>query len=221
LNETPEETAARVRDTLPVFLLRPQSELDADKEAMKLRAASFTRSRLTPEERDISRGAQLEEIARANLETQESLRAEGRNVSTRGGANLEMVEQETLRLAEGLELQGRFREAADIHPRERERERLLKIEEAIERPDTEFCDCPVDSKEIQGRTVEADPHFEVKRVYSRHHGRAVSLVACRKCPGLNATSTPPAQLAKTLAAVGASHGAAMAQGMERLRRARR
>jgi hypothetical protein len=217
--ETPEEIAARVRETLPGFLKRSNEEIEADKAAMRLRVASFTRSKLTPEERDISRGAQIESIARANLESQEALRAEGHKVSTRGGANLEMIEQETIRLAEGLELQGRFREAAGIHPKKREKERLFAIEEAIARPDDEFCGCPADEKEVQGRKFEAHPHYEVKRIYSRRHGKSVSLVKCRKCGSLNATPTPPPPLAQILSAVAGSHGAAQAQ--ERLRRSRR
>lgn len=219
--ETSEEIAARVRETLPVYLFRPQADIDAEKEAARLQAASFTRAKLTDAERVISEGKVKEEIARANLETQEALRAEGRNVSTRGGANLEMVKQEELRLAEGLELQGRFAEAAEIHPHEREKARLLKIEKAIEQSDTEFCDCPADSAEINGRRVEAHPWYEVKKIYSRPHGRMVSLVGCRKCPELNATPTPPAELAKILGAVAGSHGQAVAQSMERVRRGAR
>jgi hypothetical protein len=214
-----------VRETLPVYLLRPQAEIDADKAAMKLRAASFTRARLTPEERDIARGAQLEEIARANLELQEALRAEGHNVSTRGGANLEMVALEEARLAEGLELQGRYFEAAAVygasvaHPHKLEQERLRKIEEAVEKPDGEFCGCPPDEADVPGKV--GHPHYEVKKIYSRRHGRAVALVACRKCGELNATPAPPAALARTLSAVAGSHGAATAQGLERLRRGTR
>lgn len=219
--ETPEQIAARVRETLPDYLKRPQEEIEADKAAMRLRAASFTRARLTDAERLISEGVTKENIARANLETQEVLRANGHNVSTRGGANKEMLEQEQVRLAEGLELQGRYSEAAEIHPHKKEAARLLKIEEAIAKPDDEHCECPPDRKEIGGRSVEAHPHYEVKKIYSRPHGRVVSLVGCRKCSGLNATPTPPEHLAKTLHAVGASHGVAVAQAAEKARRGAR
>jgi hypothetical protein len=216
--ETPEQIAARVRETLPDYLKRPQSEIDADKAAARLQAASFTRSRLTEAERLIAEGVKHERIARANLETQGALRDEGHTVSTHGGANLEMVEQELFRLSHGLELQGRYAEAAEAHPHKRERARLRKIEEAIARPDGEHCECPADTAQISGRTFEGHPHYEVKRVYSRSHGRVVSLMQCRKCGDLNATPTPPAHLTKTLAAVNASHGVAIAQSRERMRR---
>lgn len=213
--ETPKEIAARVRKALPGYLKRPQGEVKADKAAMKLRAASFTRARLTEEERVIAEGAKLEAIARANIELQEGLRSEGHNVSTRGGANLEMLGQERFRLAQGLELQGRYEEAATAHPHKRERARLLKVVEAIAKPDGDHCKCPADTADVPGKIGE--PHYEVKRIYSRPHRRMVSLVGCRKCPGLNATPTPPEALAKTLAAVNGSQRTGAAQ----MRRARR
>lgn len=212
--ETSEEIAARVRETLPPYLRQSPEDIEADKRAQKLRAASFTRSKLTEGERLITRGKQLEEIARTNLETQNELREEGHNVSTRGGANLEMVEQENIRLAHALELQGRYAEAAGVHPYKREQVRLLKIEEAISKPDDEHCRCPATKAKLNEEEIEVHPHYEVKKIYSRSHGKIVSLVGCTKCPSLNATPDPPEQLAKSLHAHAASAGAKKAVGSD-------
>jgi len=200
VKETSEQIAARVRETLPDYLKQSPEEIEADKTAMRLKAASFTRSKLTDAERVIVHGAKLEEIASANIDTQESLRAEGRNVSTNGGANLEMLKQEKIRLAHGLELQGRYSEAAEAHPHKREQKRLREIEEAIAKDDSDICDCPPEKAELNGQAIEVHPHYEVKKIYSRRHGKMVSLVGCRKCQSLNATPTIPAQLQKILAA---------------------
>lgn len=204
--ETPDEIAARVRANLPKFLVRTEDEEKKDKEAQDLRRASFTRAKQTEAEKLIARGMQMEEIARANIETQEALREEGHNVSTRGGANQYMLTLELLRLAEGLELQGKYQEAAGVHPHAREQARLLKIEEAIEKDDSEVCDCSPTVADLGKEKIEVQPFFEVKKIFSRKHGDVVSLVGCAKCGQLvNATPTPPAQLANILATHEGSH----------------
>lgn len=207
--ETSEEIAARVRELLPSFLVRTPEQIAEDERVQELRRASFTRSKLTDEERLVTRGKQLEEIARANIETQKELREEGKNVSTRGGANLEMLEQELIRLSHGLEIQGDYEQAADTHPLKKEQARLRKIIGAIGKPDDEVCKCPSTKTEIDGQSVEIAPYFEDKKIYSRKHGRMVSLVRCDKCKQIiNATPTPPEQLTKVLAAHAASAQAA-------------
>jgi hypothetical protein len=206
--ETSEEIARRVHDTLPSFLVRTPEQVAEDERVQELRRASFTRSKLTEEERLVSRGKQIEEIAKANIETQKQLREEGRNVSTHGGANLEMLEQELIRLSHGLELQGDYEQAVTVHPLKREQTRLKKIVEAIDKPDDKFCKCPPTKTEHDGQAIEIHPHYEVKKIYSRKHGRVVSLVGCSKCPSLNATPTPPKQLTQVLTAHAASSAAA-------------
>lgn len=209
--ETPDEIAARVRANLPKFLVRTEDEEKKDNEAQLLQRASFGRAHMTEAEKLVSRGMQMEEIARANIETQEALREEGHNVSTRGGANQYMLTLELFRLAEGLEMQGRFQEAAGVHPHAREQARLLKIEEAIEKDDAEVCDCPPTVANLDGQEVEIQPYFEIKKIFSRKHRDVVSLVGCSKCgEPVNATPTPPEQLANILATHSASHSAVAA-----------
>jgi hypothetical protein len=205
MKETPEEIAARVAANLPSYLRQTPEQAEEDKRAQELRRASFTRSKLTGEERLVARGAQVAEIALANIGTQESLREEGHNVSSRGGANKEMLEHEYIRLAHGLELQGRYKDAASVHPLKREQARLLKIEEAIAEDDAKFCGCAPTKTELNGQEIEVEPHYEVKRIFSRRHRGMVSLVGCTKCSALNATPALPSQLASVLGSHTASH----------------
>ena len=207
MKETSEEIAARVQANLPSYLRQTSEQVEADKKAQELRRASFTRSKLTEEERLISRGIQIEEIARANIETMESKRAEGENISTRGGANLEMLEFEKIRLCRALELQGCYEEAASLHPLKREQKRLLKIVEAIKKDDSRVCACPPTKATLDSAEIEVQPYYEVKKIYSREHGKVISLVGCVKCGFQNATPNPPEQLSRILGAQNASHQA--------------
>lgn len=168
---------------LPTFLQRTRERIAAEEEAQALRRASFTRAKLTDAERAVSEGKTLEEIALANLAT------EGTD-----------VELEQIRLAQGLELQGKFTEAADIHPHEEEKARLVAIEEAVNKDDSEVCDCPPEVVDIKGEQIEVFPQYEVKKIYSPKHHGMVSLVSCPNCGGLNATPTPPPQLQAILSA---------------------
>lgn len=165
------------QSNLPTFLQRSRETIAADEEAQALRRASFTRAKLTDAERAVSQGRTLEEIALANLATE--------------GADVEL---EQIRLAQGLELQGKFTEAADTHPHEEEKARLAAIEEAVNKDDSEVCDCPSEVVDIKGEQIEVFPQYEVKKIYSPKHHGVVSLVGCRGCPDLNATPTPPSQL---------------------------
>src|SRR5205085_822888 len=183
MTETSEHIAARVRETLPAYLIQSPEEIEADKKAQELRRASFGRGKLTEAERVVSRGKQLEEIALSNLPL------------ARNEADLN---QERIRYAEGLELQGRYEEASDAHPMEEEKERLLSIKDAIAKDDSAICGCAPTKAEISGQSIEVHPHYEVKKIYSRAHGRMVSLVGCTSCEELNATPNLPEQLSKIL-----------------------
>lgn len=186
--ETPDEIAARVRTLLPSFLVQTDEEIAAEKERQRLLAASFTRAKSNPAERMVERGVQMEQIARANIELQKEARAEGRNVSTRGGANQEMLAQELERLAEGLALQGRYVEAADVHPKKLKAKEFTEIQEAIDKAD-DLCECP--RKEHKNplnekEAVSISPRRELKPVFSSKHGGMVSLMVCDSCGELNA-----------------------------------
>jgi hypothetical protein len=190
--ETPQERAARVRRGLPSYLKDPATEA-ANGQAQAALRASFTRARLNDGERLLARGVQMEEVARAHIRTMEAHREEGHTVSTRGGANKDMLAEQNVVLAIALELQGRYEEAAAVHPMRREQKRLLAVHEAVGRND-ELCDCPRDepidplTKKTSGNEVRLSisPRRNLKTIYSRKHGGAVSLMRCDSCGHLNA-----------------------------------
>lgn len=187
--------------TLPPFLVRTLEEVEQDEEAQRLLRASFTRAKMTPAERLISRGAQIEEIARSNIRRMEGVREEGNNKRRKGGATLEMLERERMALAEGLAMQGLYREAASEHPHKTRAKDFLEVAEAVERPDEEECGCSerheerfqtgheVKVREVTepGKHTRPLPKYQTLRlVYSREHGRAVRLERCPRCEFVNA-----------------------------------
>lgn len=177
---------------------RTPEEIRADEDAQELRRASFTRARLTEEERLVSHGMQLEEIARKNIALLEET-----------GQETKELEVEYARLAEGLALQGRYREAAMIHPDEQRANQFSDILKAIEKADEDECKCPervveeysdaegkqrvreitvADKKELKKHpeNKRLPKYHTVKEVYSRNHGKVVKLETCIKCGFLNA-----------------------------------
>jgi hypothetical protein len=196
-------------ESLP-FLADPKREAE-DVRLQEIRKASFGRGRLTEEERLVSRGLALEEIALANLESQLTVREQGNNRRAKGGATEKMVEEEEARLAEALAMTGRYREAADTHPQKAMAKHYEAIAEAIERDDDEECDCPPMKKRKMkdGREIEVPRRHIAQRVFSPVHGRLVELESCTTCAHMNAR---PARgvLAAALVAQEANRGAAMA-----------
>jgi hypothetical protein len=192
----------KAQSTLPEFLRRDRAAIEADEIIQDLRRASFGRGHLNLAERQIARGVTLESIALSNLPLVR---------------NEDDLQREQIRLTEGLELQGRFDEAAQVHPSEGESLRM--IADAVRRDDSEVCDCPVTQTDVAGKSIEIHPSYEVKKVYSRKHGQMVSLVGCTACGFLNATPDPPDQLQAILRAHEASAvaGRPMAHEYEVLR----
>jgi hypothetical protein len=166
--------------------MTPEEEAE-EARLQELRRASFTRARLTPEERAVARGAVMEEIARAQIDNMTAARAEGHNVSTRGGANLGMVARANATLAHALASQGRFREAAEIHPLKRMAAKYLKTAEAVEKGD-ELCECEreVKTDPLTQKKIEISPRRAIREIYSRTHGALVALTRCESCGDLNA-----------------------------------
>jgi hypothetical protein len=172
-------------EALP-FLADPKREAE-DAHLQEIRRASHTRSKLTEEERLISRGMALEEIARTNLRNMQERREQGFNRRAWGGATLDMVDEEAMRLSEALSMQGKFRDAAAVCPQKTMAKHYESIAEAIERDDDEDCDCP----ELKKRTLKSGQEVAVprrhiaQRVFSPVHGRLVELESC-PCGHLNA-----------------------------------
>jgi hypothetical protein len=155
---------------LPQFLQRTPEQIAADEQAQEARRAGFTPAHLSEAERLLSRGMQLEVIARANLGTLE---------------DGEERERQSVVLAHALELQGRYEEAAEIHPLEAEAARLRAIHEAVERDDV-MCDCPRAEHKLGEAKIGISPRRSLKTIYSRRHLGEVALMVCDACGHLNA-----------------------------------
>lgn len=146
---------------LPKWLHKTDAELAEEAKIQDERRAGHTRAHLTDAERLVSRGALLEETARGNL-------VAGMDASAQ--------------LAEALAMQGRYGEAAEIHPNKMVRADYRQIIDAIEMDDEEKCNCP--DTETEELTI--TPRFNERTVFSQRHGGAVALVTCVKCGHQNA-----------------------------------
>jgi hypothetical protein len=165
------------------FLADPVRRAE-DERRQELRRASFSRARLTPEERMISRGSQMEEIAREHA----------RN----GGGELALHQ-----LAHGLALQGKYEDAESATPDDAMKEHYAQIAEAINRAD-EMCACPRREVEdpLSKQTLSLSPRRHLEDVYSTKHGRVVALMKCEDCGVLNAR--PLTGQAREIARIGAA-----------------
>lgn len=161
----------KAEQALP-FLADPERKAE-DERRQEQRRAAHSRARLTDAEKMISRGAQVEKIALANLAMKrvpKELRAHHKR-----------------QLAHGLSLQGRYEEAAKHSPDKEQRKHYRAISTAIARDD-ELCKCP--RREVQdpltGTALSISPRRHLRDVYSPKHGAVVALMACENgCP-LNA-----------------------------------
>jgi hypothetical protein len=158
--------ATKAEEVMP-FLADPQRKAE-DERRQALRRQSFSRARLSPGPRMISRGVQFERMARKVLEKNDS-------------------EQARRQLAHGLHLQGKNVEAAGVSPDEAAEKHYLDVYAAIELDD-ELCTCP--RKEVDdpltGKKLSISPRRHLKDVYSPKHGEVVALMGCENgCP-LNA-----------------------------------
>lgn len=152
---------------LPKFLERTDEELAEEAKVQEIRRASFSRAKLTPEERLVGRGALLEETARGNLAAGDS-------------------EISETQLSEALAMQGRYIEAAKHAPIPEMKEHYEAISAAIEMDDDEKCPCEDIEGNVEGVDISITPRFTAKEVFSQRHGKAVSLIRCVKCGDTNA-----------------------------------
>jgi hypothetical protein len=176
----------------PVWLKGSEEDQKAEAERQALTLASFTRAHQTEAERLVGRGKLLEETARLNLEASE------------GKSGLAQAQ-----LADAMAMQGKYAEAAEIHPNPARTEHFENIIAALEMPDDEKCVCQdtrahvtqiagrdvirklakgetVDTASEGGTVISLTPRFERARIFSPIHNDVVSLVECRKCGHLNA-----------------------------------
>jgi hypothetical protein len=156
----------------PVWLKGSKEQRQAEAERQALALAIHGRGHLSEAERLIGRGALLEQTARQNLE------ASGKNNQARI-----LLESQ---LADALAMQGKYVDAASIHPDPERKEYFESIVTALEMDDEEKCDCPDTDAKIGDVDIAVTPRFERAKIFSPIHRELVSLVECSKCGHLNA-----------------------------------
>lgn len=158
--------------TFPVWLIGTPEEQKAEADRQALALAAHGRGRLTEAERLIGRGALLEKTARGNLQA--------------AGDDQDAITLAASQLADAYAMQGRYADAADVHPDLSRTQHFEKIAAAIEMDDEEKCGCPDSKAEMNGVDLSVTPRFDRGVVFSPAHGDTVSLVECSKCGHLNA-----------------------------------
>lgn len=149
----PREAVATQNDVVKVLALTPEKLEDLKREQQLLLYRS--RAKLSPDERRVARGIELE--------------AHHRLTGNSEG------------LAEALNMQGRYSEAAEVSDNPVYTERA----EAVEKEDKLCCD----------RFTESDGynlpnHYSEFEGHSVRHGGTVSFIRCTKCGDLNAMPLP-------------------------------
>lgn len=157
----------------PVWLKGTEQEQAAEAERQALALASHSRAKLSEAERMVGRGQLLEKTAQENLD-----QAKGRDKAARILAQSQ--------LADALAMQGRYAEAAQVHPDKHRRKHFRDLGKAIEKPDEEKCRCKDKHISIDKQPVDLTPRFERARIFSPVHGEVVSVVECLKCKHTNA-----------------------------------
>jgi hypothetical protein len=150
-----------------------QQKAESERQAQAM--AAHSRARMTEAERLVGRGALLEQTARGNLE--QSFGVKGKEEERRLAKS---------QLAESLAMQGRYAEAAEVHPDKEQRKYYRDIAVAIEKPDDEKCDCGDRRAKMNDTELSITPRFERARIFSPVHNDVVSLVECSKCGHWNA-----------------------------------
>lgn len=165
------------------FLKRTKEQKEAEKKRQdELRKKFNSRIRLSPAEQERVRALILEPDLRKQLkETVDKRTSQGRKDKTHLRA----------RLADNLAKQGRFEEAADIHPDNTEAQFYAEVWKAVWRKTEILCQCSPEKVRLQGKLLTI-PNFQVlKEIYSVKEGRNVPLLKCTCCGFLNARDLTP------------------------------
>lgn len=170
---------------LPAFLEMTPAQIARSQQIQEeTRQALFGRVQANQEEAHLIRGIHLEEAARATLEVlHQEKRRKGR---------AEAVSLQLARLADAYASQGRFEEAAAVHPVKSRANEYTAIKAAIDRPDSGICKCaPLEVKDPASDKILSIPTLnKVMDVYSTKHKRLVPLIRCEECGYLNARPLP-------------------------------
>lgn len=185
---------------IPVWLRRTPEQQQADQALQdQLRSAQGPGRRPNPTEAHLIRAAAVKRAAEAELH---QLRVD-ENPDPRH------IEGAEARLAEALAAEGRYAEAAELHPSEAHAERFQKIAEAIDRDDNApRCECEVQQTidPATGQPVVLTTEIISEMVFSPRQGKLLPLVKCVSC-GLENVKPAPEHLQARLDAVRQQHTA--------------
>jgi hypothetical protein len=167
-------SVATPADVANILALDDEQIAELQKGQQKALDTFRSKARLTPEERQLGYGIEMERHHRQTVNKDA--------------------------LAEALAMQGRFVEAADIAEREDLKNVLAEKAEAILKDDAN-CECP-NHTEDSGFHI-PNQYVESYAISHKHDGKIMPLIRCRVCGDLNARAMP-AHLAEQRAARAAS-----------------
>lgn len=170
---------------LPAFLeMTPAQIAVSNRIQEEVRQALHGRVQANQEEARLIRGIHAERAARATLDVlAKEKRRKGRS---------EAVKLHLAKLADAYAEQGRYTEAAKLHPVKARAKEYSAIEAAISRRDTDSCKCVGDevTDPVSGKTLHIPNVNHVIDVYSIKHKRMMPLIRCEKCGHLNVRPLP-------------------------------
>jgi hypothetical protein len=169
---------------IPAWLRRTPEQQEQDRALQEqLRTAQGPGRRPNPTEAHLIRAAAVKRAAEAELhQLRLDTHPDPRHLI---GASA--------RLAEALAMEGRFSEAAEIHPSAAHADRFQQIAEAIERDDADSpCDCEVKqaTNPATGQPVALANEIISEMVFSPKHGKLMPLVVCTACGDMNVKPAP-------------------------------
>lgn len=169
---------------IPIWLRRtPEQKAKDDALQETLRSAYGPGVHPNPTERHLMRAAAVARSAQAHLE----------HLRHRPNTHPEQVSAASAQLAEAWAMQGKYSEAADLHPSPDHAERFRAIAAAIERPDDDAgCNCKIERAQDPARgnkQMTISPSHISEIVFSPKHGKLMPLVVC-KCGDMNVKAAP-------------------------------
>lgn len=173
---------------LPDFLrMTPEQIAVSERIQEEVRQAMHGRVQATQEEAQLIRGIHAERTARANLSAFIEAKEPGGETWERG------VSFYLTQLADALADQGRYAEAAALHPTKEQAAEYAAIQTALDRPDDAICDCPADEvvDPVSKKTLRIPARNKIAEVYSIKLKRMVPLIRCEKCEPDRALNARP------------------------------
>lgn len=170
---------------IPIWLRRTPEQQAQDAALQDpLRQAAGPGIRPNPTERHLLRAAAVERSAQAHL----------KHLRVRPHTDPSHVRNAEAQLAEAWAAQGKYSEAAELHPTSDHAARFAAIAAAIERDDdAPRCDCPIErvaDPAQNGRMVTLNADHVSEIVFSRKHNQLMPLISCAACGDLNVKAAP-------------------------------